>query len=256
MGRVEGLIAIVTGAGSGIGAATAELLAEEGSAVVCADLDGATAAATVARIEANGGRALAVTADVAAAADVETLVERTISAFGRIDILHNNAGISARGAVHTVRPEDWDRCLDVNVGGTWRVSRAVVPHMLAAGSGSIVNTCSNFAQVGSPDFAAYHAAKGAIRSLTVSMARDYAPAIRVNSISPGMIDTPATRRAAGFAEDPEARWEAMVASNRLMQRAGTPREVAYAVLFLGSPEASFITAHDLVLSGGQGGVAW
>lgn len=256
MGRVDGLVSVVTGAGAGIGAATAELLAEEGSRVVVSDIEADSCAAVAARIEAAGGSAIAAPADVADEEAVNGLVKQAISVFGRIDILHNNAGISVSGAAHTVAPEDWDRCLNVNLRGTWLVSRAVIPHMLDTGGGAIVNTCSNFAQVASPNFAAFHASKGAIKSLTISMARDYAPQIRVNSVSPGMIETAATRRAASHAEDPEARWQSMVASNRLLQRAGTPREVAYAVLFLASPESSFITAHDLVMSGGQGGVAW
>ncbi|MFT3866415.1 MAG: glucose 1-dehydrogenase [Solirubrobacterales bacterium] len=256
MDRVRWKVAIVTGAGSGIGAATAGLLAEEGAAVVCSDLDPEACGKVAEAITAKGGRAIAVPADVADEAQVTALVEAAISSFGRVDILHNNAGISVPGSAHTVTPEDWDRCLDINLRGTWLVSRAVIPHMLEAGEGAIVNTCSNWAQVSAPNFAAFHASKGAVRSLTISMARDYAPTIRVNSVSPGMIDTAATRRAAGHAPDPEERWAEMVASNRLMGRAGTAREVAYAVLFLASPEASFITAHDLVMSGGQGGVAW
>jgi NAD(P)-dependent dehydrogenase (short-subunit alcohol dehydrogenase family) len=255
-GRVAGLVSLVTGAGSGIGAATAELLAEEGSTVVCCDLDAESCERTAQRIAAAGGSALALVADVADHGSVSQLVGETIGACGRIDILHNNAGISVPGSVHTVSPEDWDRCLAVNLRGTWLVSRAVIPGMLESGGGAIVNTASNFAEVGAPNFAALHAAKGAIRSLTISMARDYAPSIRVNSVSPGVIDTPATRRAASRAADPDAQWQAMIASNRLLRRAGTPREVAYAVLFLASREASFITAHDLVMSGGQGGVAF
>jgi NAD(P)-dependent dehydrogenase (short-subunit alcohol dehydrogenase family) len=253
---VQWAVALVTGAGSGIGAATAELLAEEGAAVVCSDLDEDACREVAGRICGAGGRAIAVPADIADEAAVASLAKEAIASFGRIDILHNNAGMSVTGSAHTVAPEDWDRCIDVNLRGTWLVSRAVIPHMLEAGGGSIVNTCSNWAQVGAPNFAAFHAAKGGIRSLTVSMARDYAPTIRVNSVSPGMIDTPATRRAASYAPYPEERWRTMVESNRLLGRAGTPREVAYAVLFLASPEASFITAHDLVMSGGQGGVAF
>ena len=254
--RLAGKVCVITGAGGGIGAATAELFAENGAAaVVCADMNGEAAEAVADRIRGTGVAASAFTVDISESSAAKALVEHTVSTYGRLDVLHNNAGIGVFGAVHETSDEDWDRCLDVNVKGTFLVTKAALGPMLAQHRGAIVNTCSTFATVGSPQLAAYHASKGAVRALTRQMARDYSPDIRVNSVSPGVVDTNITREAAAFAPDPAAAWEALENSNHYFKRAAQPREIAYGVLFLASDEAGFITGHDLVISGGQGEVA-
>ncbi|MEA2172059.1 MAG: hypothetical protein QOF76_5359 [Solirubrobacteraceae bacterium] len=256
--RLADRVCVVTGAGSGIGAATAELFAEKGAgAVVCADLDANAAQATAARITASGGTATAFTIDISDAAAAAALAEHTTTAHGRIDVLHNNAGMGVAGAVHELSEEDWDRCLDVNLKGTFLVSRAVLAVMLSQEAGVIVNTCSNHATTASPRLAAYHASKGGIRALTRQMALDYSPAIRVNCVSPGLVDTPIARRGRAVeGVDPDAAWKEREQSNHYFKRAALPREIANAVLFLASDESSFITGHDLVMSGGQGEVAF
>lgn len=256
--RLAGKVCVVTGAASGIGAATAELFAEKGAAaVVCADLDISGARATAQRIEGAGGKASSFEIDVSDAAAAVALVGHTKSQHGSLDVLHNNAGMGVLGAVHETSEADWDRCLAVNLKGAFLVSRAALPVMLEQRKGAIVNTCSNHATIASPQLAAYHASKGGIRALTRQMARDYAPDIRVNSVSPGFVDTPITRRGrASAGADPKAAWKKMEETNRYFKRAAQPREIAYGVLFLASDESSFITGHDLVMSGGQGEVAF
>jgi NAD(P)-dependent dehydrogenase (short-subunit alcohol dehydrogenase family) len=255
---MAGKVCIVTGAGSGIGAATAELLAEHGAAgVVCADLDGASAEATAQRIEQAGGTATAFTIDISSAADAVALIDHTMSAHGRLDVLHNNAGMGIFGAVHETSEADWERCLAVNLKGTFLVTKAALPAMMEQRRGAIVNTCSNHATVASPQLAAYHASKGGIRALTRQMARDYSPDIRINCVSPGLVDTKVVREGrVARGPDPVAAWKALEESNRFFHRAAQPREIAYGVLFLASDEASFITGHDLKMSGGQGEVAF
>lgn len=256
--RMREKVCVITGAGNGIGAATAVLLAEHGAAgVVCADLDLEAAEATAAGIVAAGGAAIAQRVDVADAADAADLVERSLSTYGQIDVLHNNAGTGVLGAVHETSEEDWERCLAVNLKGAFLVSRAALPAMMGAGRGAIVNTCSNHATVGSPRLAAYHASKGGIRALTRQMARDYSPEIRVNSVSPGLVDTKVVRMGrVASSEDPAATWRELEESNRYFGRAAQPREIAHGVMFLASDESSFISGHDLVMSGGQGEVAF
>ena len=255
--RMAERVCVVTGAGSGIGAATAQLLAEKGALVVCADLDGDAAQVTAHKISTGHGTATALTTDVSRESDIEDLVAQTLSRFGRIDVLHNNAGIGVVGSVHETSVQDWDRCMSVNLRGTFLMSRAVIPVMLRQGRGAIVNTCSNHATVASPERAAYAASKGGIKTLTRQMARDYSPAIRVNCVSPGLVDTPIARHAR-LGAGPEAveAWRTRVESNRYFNRAAEAREIAFGVLFLASDEASFLTGHDLVMSGGQGEVAF
>ena len=250
--RLEDKVALITGAGSGIGRAAAELFAVEGARVAVVDLDGDAAKATVAAVEAAGGTAIAITGNVALAGDMEQAVATTVDAFGRLDVLYNNAGVGSTGSVAEAAEDDWDRCFDVNVKGTFLASRAAVPH-LAVDGGSIVNQASVAARVAVPAFAAYCAAKGAVVSLTRSMAIDLAPmAIRVNAICPGTVFTPLMEpmlRARGNG-DLGAGLAATITKYPI-GRLGTPEDIARMALFLACDESSFATGGTFTVDGGM-----
>jgi NAD(P)-dependent dehydrogenase (short-subunit alcohol dehydrogenase family) len=250
--RLAGKIALVTGAGSGIGRAAAVRFAAEGAAVGVLDVAADPAAETAEIIGKDGGRALAVTADVGDAARVADAVTRVAAGLGPIDVLYNNAGVDSAGSVAVAEEDDWDRALRVNAKGTFLVSRAVLPHMPEAG-GAIVNQGSVAGLVGVPNFAAYCAAKGAVIALTRSMAVDLAPrGIRVNVICPGTVYTPLMEpmlRARGDGD-----LQAGLAKTLLkypIGRLGTPEEIANVALFLASDEASFLTGSVVTPDGGM-----
>jgi NAD(P)-dependent dehydrogenase (short-subunit alcohol dehydrogenase family) len=252
-GRLEGKVALITGAGSGIGRAAAELFAAEGAAVAVVDLLAEAAEETVGKITADGGRALALAANVAVAAEVESAVARAVGELGRLDVLYNNAGVNSSGSVADATEDDWDRCFAVNAKGTFLCSRAAVPHLEAAGGGAIVNQGSVAGLVAVPNFAAYCAAKGAVVSLTRSMAIDLAGRrIRVNAICPGTVFTPLMEpmlRARG-----EGDLEAGLAKTVVkypIGRLGTPEEIARVALFLAGDDASFLTGSIVTADGGM-----
>jgi NAD(P)-dependent dehydrogenase (short-subunit alcohol dehydrogenase family) len=250
--KLDEQVALITGGNSGIGRATALLFAAEGAAVAIVGRDAQRSKATVDEIVAAGGRALAVRCDVRAPAECEAAVAETIDAFGRLDLLFNNAGVIFREkSVSDTSTDEWDETFAVNVRGTFLMSKYTIPHLAAnAGGGAIVNNASYFGLVGGRGTAAYSASKGAVVLLTKAMALDLTEqGIRVNCVCPGSVDTPMLQR-----EMTEMGGEAAVRvrfeAKHPLGRIATPEEVARAVLFLASDDASFVTGVALPVDGG------
>ncbi len=242
-GRVEGKVALVTGAASGIGEGTALLLAREGAAVAVVDIDVEAGKRTTATIVREGGKAIFIRADVGKTAQVKRMIERTASAFGRLDIIHNNAIWFRNGKATELDEKDWDRTLDVGLKTVFLSAKFGVPAMRETGGGSIVNTASVHSLVSFEEHTAYDAAKAGLLGLTRVLALDFGPDIRVNSVLPGAVLTPLWK---GISKADRRRFADMVPAKRL----GTPEDIASAVLFLASEEASFITGTSLVVDGG------
>ncbi|HEX7231226.1 MAG TPA: SDR family oxidoreductase [Candidatus Binatia bacterium] len=257
LGRLKGRVAIITGANSGIGRATARLFAREGAKVVCCDIQ-ETISPRIDQLikEKEGGQAVFATIDVTKPEDCERMVKIALDSFGDVDILYNNAGAGIRKKVHEHSDEEWQFVLDTNLNAMFRGARAVLPHFIKKKSGNIVTTASTFGLLASPNYPGYCATKAAIINLTREMAMDYGPlGIRINCVCPGAIETPRFR---GFPPRPtlgegmtDEQRKMMGDSNKALLRMGRPEEIAYGVLFLVSDEASFVTGHALVIDGGQ-----
>ena len=257
LGRLKGKVAMVTGANSGIGRATARLFAREGAKVVCCDIQ-ETITPRIDHLikEKEGGEALFANIDVTKQEDLDRMVKIAVDAFGKADILYNNAGAGVRKKVHEHTDEEWNFVLNTNLNAMFRGSRAVLPQFIKQKSGSIVTTASTFGLLASPEYPGYCATKAAIINLTREMALDYGPmGIRVNCVCPGAIETPRFR---GFPPRPtlgegmtEVQRKTMGDTNKALLRMGRPEEIAYGVLFLVSDEASFVTGHARVIDGGQ-----
>jgi len=253
VGRLDGRVALITGGASGIGAAAARLFSAEGAAVAVVDRDGDGAARLV-EILGGDGPALAVAADVTDREAVEDATARTVATFGRLDVVYNNAGAPAGfGPVGDLAPADWNLCLAVNATGTLFCTQAALPHLRAAGGGSIVNQSSVAALVGIPGLAAYSAAKGAVVALTRTLAVELAPdGIRVNAICAGTVDTPMARPLLAARGQGDVELGARLTAERYpIGRIGTPEEIARAALFLASDESSFVTGAVLTADGGM-----
>ena len=245
MTRFAGKVALITGGGSGIGAATARLMAAGGAAVVVADLVEASARRVADEV---GGTALVV--DVADRVQVETMVADAIARHGRLDVLVNNAGIGSFARTPDLDPAEWERVIAIDLHAVFYACRAAIPHLIKGGGGAIVNTASISGMAGDYGFSAYNAAKAAVINYTRTLAIDHArERLRVNALCPGLIATPLT---AGAKELPqlEAHWHDQIP----MGRAGTPEEMAEVIAFLASDAASYMTGSIVVADGGQ--TAW
>lgn len=248
--RFKGQVAIVTGGTSGIGRATALVFAHEGAKVTVVGRDVERGRQVVNEITAAGGEATFVRCDVRFPDECRRAVEKTLDAFGGLDILVNNAGVYYANTVVDCTEQEWDDTVDISLKGTYLMSKYALPHMIDQGKGAIVNMASGWGLTGGNEAAAYCAAKGGVVLLTKAMAVDHsAQGIRVNAVCPGDVDTPM------LIDDAQRRGMAWTdymaeAANRPMRRVGEPDEVARAVLFLASDEASFITGAALAVDGG------
>jgi NAD(P)-dependent dehydrogenase (short-subunit alcohol dehydrogenase family) len=249
MDRLKGKIALITGAGMGMGREASVLFAEEGARIVVADIDGVAAQATVELVEQAGGQAVAVTGDVALETDVRRMIDEGVRRFGALHVLYNNAGVLWKDRDRSVLETDekwWDRVMAINLKSVFWVTKYGIPHLRTAGGGSIVMTGSVSALAGftrAQD--TYTAAKGALISLTKSLAIQFAKdRIRCNVIHPGIVDTPL--QAPYLTEAIRKEFETGIPLGRIAQ----PREIAYVALFLASDESSFMTGAELVVDGG------
>jgi NAD(P)-dependent dehydrogenase (short-subunit alcohol dehydrogenase family) len=248
MRRLEGRVALVTGSASGIGRATAQVLAEEGAHVYVADVNGAAAEAAAGEMMSAGLSATAVAADVSRGQDVTAMFRAVETGHGRLDVLVNNAGLNVGGDFRHLSDADWVKIREVNLDGVVRVARDGFALLKASGRGSLINVASIMAHRGMRPLTAYSATKGAVTALTRGLAVEYAPfGIRVNALCPGFVHTPLTARAL---RNPAIE-KALVESTAL-KRLGRPEEIAKAALFLASDEASYVTGAELAVDGGMG----
>jgi NAD(P)-dependent dehydrogenase (short-subunit alcohol dehydrogenase family) len=254
VGRLDGKICLITGAGSGIGEASARLFAKEGARVIVADIDEDAAKRTVGAIERAGGQATADRVDVTDERQTVALAQRIVERYQRIDVLFNNAGIAGVGDIVETEPHLFDEVVKVNVRGVFLMSRAVVPQMIKQRSGSIINMSSCIAEIGLARRVSYAASKGAVLAMTKSMQVDLARhGIRVNALLPGTIMTPFVERylKESYADPEEGM--ASIRKRQLTDELGKPEDVAGAALYLASDESRFVMAAGLVIDGGVSG---
>ncbi len=247
MGRLDGKVALISGGARGQGATEARMLAMEGASVIFGDILDDAGKQVEAQIRELGGEATYVHLDVTSEADWQSAVDTAVSAYGKLNVLVNNAGILIRKTLEETTGEDWDRIMSINAKGVFLGTRAAIPAMREAGGGSIVNISSTAGLVSSPSgSASYTATKGAVRLLTKSTAIQYArEGIRCNSVHPGPIETDMIQDSLNDPAQMELRMQRLP-----MGRVGKPEEVAYGVIYLASDESSFVTGSELVIDGG------
>lgn len=247
MGRLKDKVAVVTGAGAGIGRAIATVLAEEGAHVYVTDVDGASATSAAEGLQGRGLSATALAVDVSRGQDVNALIREVEKGFGKADIVVNNAGLNVRSDFRHLTDADWVKIREVNLDGVVRVARDAFGLLKASGAGSLINVSSIMGQRGLRQLAAYSATKGAVTALTKALAVEYAPFnIRVNTLAPGYIDTALTER---FITNPLV--SKALLDKTPLRRFGTPEEIARAALFLASDDAAYVTGAELVVDGGM-----
>ena len=249
--RLRGKVSLITGAGSGIGRATAECFAHEGATVVAVDLDTEAVQATQQSIQAAGGSCQALTVNVSQEEDVKGAIATTVQQFGRLDILHNNAGISILKPITETTEADVDRLIGVNLKGVFWGCKHGIAQMLTQGGGIIINTASELGLVGQPLYSAYCATKGGVLALTRALATEWsAQNIRINAICPGPIDTPMIHSEFAIGSDPVAEEQAVIGTIPA-GRLGKPKDIARVALFLASSDAEFIHGAAIVADGGK-----
>lgn len=247
MDRLKDKVAVVTGAGAGIGRAIATLFAAEGAHVFVTDLNGEAAASVTAALAGEGRKSTAMTVDVSRGQDVSTLFREVERAFGRADIVVNNAGLNVRSDFRHLSDADWVKIREVNLDGVVRIARDAFPLLQKSGTGSLINVSSIMGRRGLRQLAGYSATKGAVTALTKALAVEYAPYnIRVNTLAPGYIDTALTER---FLKNPHV--SKALLDKTPMRRFGTPEEIAKAALFFASDDSLFVTGAELAVDGGM-----
>jgi NAD(P)-dependent dehydrogenase (short-subunit alcohol dehydrogenase family) len=252
--RLQDKVCLITGAGSGIGEASARLFAAEGARVVAADIDQAAATRTADAIKQHGGSAIARRVDVTDEAQTLALTASVLEELGRVDVLFNNAGIPGVGNIEETTTELFDRVMAVNVRGVFLMSRAVLPHMLKQHAGSVINMSSGIAEMGLARRVSYAASKGAVLALTKSMQVDCAPfGVRVNALMPGTILTPFVERYLRESYTDYQQGLDSIRKRQLGGELGTPQDVAYAALYLASDESRFVMGSGLIVDGGMTG---
>jgi hypothetical protein len=247
--RLKDRVAIITGAGKGIGQGIAKVFVQEGAKVVIVDWDEEAGKRTAEELCQAGGDAFFVKCDVSKEDQVKAMVQAALEKYGRIDILVNNAGVGVYKSVLEATSEDWDLCLGVNLKGVFLCSKYVIPHMQAIGKGVIINISSVHSAATVAGVAPYAASKGGVTALTRNMAIDYGPTIRVVAISPGWVLTPLIQSIFNSYPDP-AEQQRIVEQRQVMKRIGRPEDIGYAAAFLASDEASFITGTEIFVDGG------
>lgn len=249
--RLKDKVAVITGAGAGIGKSIAEIFAKEGANVVVSTRRASNGQPVADEIVKNGGKSIFVKCDVSIEEEVKTLIEKTIETYGRIDILVNNAGVNFVKPFEELKPEDWDRVMGTDLRGTFLCSWHSIHHMLKQGKGNIINITTVHTLACLPGAAPYDAAKWAVVGLTKSMAVEFASRnIRVNALSPGLIDTQIwddIKAAAPDLDECLKYWNSNIPAGRV----GKPEEIAYTAVFLASDEASYITGANLLADGGM-----
>jgi NAD(P)-dependent dehydrogenase (short-subunit alcohol dehydrogenase family) len=244
MGRLDGKVALITGAGMGMGQAAALLFAKEGAKVAVVDWNAEAGEETVKMIKKAGGEAIFIKADVSKAADAQNMVKTAVKTYGKLDVIYNNAAILRAASTENITEEDWDKIMAVNLKGVWLGMKYAIPEMLKKGKGSIINTASQCGDRGTQNVGAYCASKGGVLALTRVTAMELAKKnIRVNALNPGIIGTPMVM---ALSKEEQEQFASIIPQGRL----GRPEEVAYAALFLASDESSHVTGHTLVVDGG------